>query len=144
MASGMYTLCGQACGAGQAHGAGNYPLMGLILQRALLLCWCTALPLLAAWAFAPQVGSLAMRSYVICWPAARSPAGAQAAHGCSGCTAGCMRCSLPSPPSAVQALAALGQEPELARLAAQYVWAKAPLLLTSGEAPGEGCAGSVP
>ncbi|KXZ45349.1 hypothetical protein GPECTOR_56g446 [Gonium pectorale] len=43
LAAGMETLCGQA------YGAGNYGMLGLVLQRALLICWVACLPVAAFW-----------------------------------------------------------------------------------------------
>lgn len=39
----------------QAHGSGNFPAIGLALQRALLLSLLTCLPLLALYAASPWV-----------------------------------------------------------------------------------------
>ena len=46
LSAGMETLCGQA------HGARQYRSLGVVLQRALLICWLTALPICALWAHA--------------------------------------------------------------------------------------------
>lgn len=33
----------------QAYGACNYPMLGLVLQRALLICWLVCLPITLLW-----------------------------------------------------------------------------------------------
>jgi Na+-driven multidrug efflux pump len=49
LSAGMETLCGQA------YGAGQYKVLGLILQRALLICWAACVPITLGWSYAPQL-----------------------------------------------------------------------------------------
>lgn len=39
----------------QAFGAGNYGLLGLVMQRAILICWVVSLPVLLLWSQAGPV-----------------------------------------------------------------------------------------
>ncbi|GLC40447.1 hypothetical protein PLESTB_001346900 [Pleodorina starrii] len=43
LSAGMETMCGQA------YGAGNYSMLGLVLQRALLICWAACVPIALFW-----------------------------------------------------------------------------------------------
>ncbi|KAG2495579.1 hypothetical protein HYH03_006179 [Edaphochlamys debaryana] len=43
LSAGMETLCGQA------YGARNYKALGIVLQRALLICWVACVPISLAW-----------------------------------------------------------------------------------------------
>ncbi|KAG2449055.1 hypothetical protein HYH02_005804 [Chlamydomonas schloesseri] len=52
LSAGMETLCGQA------FGAKNYPMLGLILQRALLICWAACLPIALFWSQADRLLTL--------------------------------------------------------------------------------------
>lgn len=45
LASAMDTLCGQA------YGARRYAMLGVVLQRARLICWCAAIPVAVLWNF---------------------------------------------------------------------------------------------
>lgn len=45
LASAMETLCGQA------YGAGSYRMVGVVLQRALLVCFCAMVSLLPVWLY---------------------------------------------------------------------------------------------
>ncbi|KAG2444666.1 hypothetical protein HXX76_001410 [Chlamydomonas incerta] len=49
LSAGMETLCGQA------YGAKNYPMLGLILQRALLICWAACVPIALFWSQADRL-----------------------------------------------------------------------------------------
>jgi len=73
VSAGMETLCGQA------YGARNYPLLGLFLQRAVLVCaalcvpiaaaWLNAAPLLVALGQEPALAAAAGRYLGLCVPA---------------------------------------------------------------------------
>jgi multidrug resistance protein, MATE family len=43
LSAGMETLCGQA------YGGGAYARVGIVLQRALLVCWTVCLPVVVLW-----------------------------------------------------------------------------------------------
>lgn len=49
LSAGMETLCGQA------FGAENYPMLGLVLQRALLICWVACVPISVVWSQAHRL-----------------------------------------------------------------------------------------
>lgn len=39
----------------QAYGARSYKSLGLVLQRALLMCWVVCIPISVLWAYSEQV-----------------------------------------------------------------------------------------
>lgn len=39
----------------QAYGARSYKTLGLVLQRALLMCWVVCIPISLLWAYSEQV-----------------------------------------------------------------------------------------
>lgn len=72
LSAGMETLCGQA------YGAGAYLRVGVVLQRALLVCWTVCLPVVLLWSQShalllqlgqqPDIAALASRYLVLCIP----------------------------------------------------------------------------
>lgn len=72
LSAGMETLCGQA------YGAGAYTRVGVVLQRALLVCWTVCTPLVLLWSMShalllqlgqqPEIAALASRYLILCIP----------------------------------------------------------------------------
>ncbi|KAF8062039.1 DTX2 [Scenedesmus sp. PABB004] len=72
LSAGMETLCGQA------FGAGAYEEVGVVLQRALLVCWAVCIPVAALWLNShalllslgqqPDIAALASRYLILCTP----------------------------------------------------------------------------
>eukprot|EP00878_Enallax_costatus_P028505 GHUV01030793.1.p2 GENE.GHUV01030793.1~~GHUV01030793.1.p2 ORF type:complete len:186 (-),score=14.88 GHUV01030793.1:273-830(-) len=72
LSAGMETLCGQA------YGAGVYKRVGVILQRALLVCWTVCIVVAVLWSQShsvlvqlgqqPDIAALASRYLIFCIP----------------------------------------------------------------------------